>query len=132
MSNSKIEQFHVLAQQLYDQYKVVEQTVDKICDKAETAAASDTLELIQHLLVRVKQTETQLKPIRDSLLASGETLPADTKKIVEDTVQVVTTLIPRIGALEKDAVESREKLAPVIHEGVRAAKMITAYSKQRT
>ncbi len=132
MSNSNLEQFHFLAQQLLNQYKIVEQTVDQVYSQREAASTTDTLESIQQLLLHVKQTESMIQPIRDSLKTDNESIPADTQKIVADTVQIVTTLIPRIGALEKEAVDSREKLAPVIREGVRAAKMKSAYSKQQS
>jgi hypothetical protein len=131
MSKSNLEQFHVLALQLQNQYKVVERNVDQIYANKDVAATTETLESIRALLLEVKQTEHQIQPLRDSLQAEGESMPEATQKIIDRTVQIVTTLIPRIGALEKEAIDSKEKLAPVIREGVRAVKMKSAYSKQQ-
>ena len=132
MSNRNLEQFHFLVQQLLNQYKIVEQTVDQIYSRQRGSSSAETLESINRLLVHVKQTESEIQPIRDSLQAENQTIPESTREVIDRTVQIVTTLIPRIGALEKELIESREKLAPVIREGVRAAKMQSAYSKQQT
>lgn len=132
MSNNRLQQYHVLVQQMLDQYRIVEQNVNRVSSELETTSATDALEPIKQLLDQVKQTESELKPIRDSLQADGATVPPETKALVDDTVKIVTTLIPRIGAMEQKAVESRERLAPVIREGVRAVKMKSAYAKQQT
>jgi len=132
MSNNRLQQYHVLVQQMLDQYRIVEQNVNRISSELETTSATDALEPIKQLLDQVKQTESELNPIRDSLQADGATVPPETKALVDDTVKIVTTLIPRIGAMEQKAVESRERLAPVIREGVRAVKMKSAYAKQQT
>ena len=131
MSNNKLEQFNILVQQLFVQYKVVERTIDQICSRRGTASETENLQMIKQLLSQVRQTEAEIQPLRDSLQANNATIPDSTQAIIDDTIQMVTTLIPKIGALEKEAVESREKLAPEIHEGVRAAKTKTAYARQR-
>ncbi|QEG23358.1 hypothetical protein [Mariniblastus fucicola] len=130
MSNNNLEQFHNLVLQLLDQYKIVDQTVQQVRTKPETESPIDTLETIKQLLDHVKQTEARIQPIRDSLQAANATIPRPTQQLIDETVTIVTSLIPNIGALEKDAVESREKLAPIIREGVRAVKMKSAYAKQ--
>jgi hypothetical protein len=132
MSLNKLGQFQQLVQQLADQYDVVNQAVDTVYAQRESASKTEMLESITQLLTRVKQTEAEIQPLRESLQADNVTIPATTQAIINQTIQTVTTLIPRIGALEKEAVESREKLAPVIREGVRAAKMQSAYAKQRS
>lgn len=132
MSNSSLQEYEALAKELLHQYRSVDRAVDYVVASKGSTSANETLEVIKKLLDSVKKTESKVQPIRDSLIAEGATLPESTQKVIDETVKIVTTLIPRIGALEKDAVEARERLAPVIREGVRAAKMKSAYSKQHS
>lgn len=132
MSKNKLDQFHSLVQRMLDQYLIVQRAVDYIYATKDSVSTTDTLESIRNLLMDVKQTETEIQPVRDSLQAENAQIPPATQELVDQTVQIVTTLIPRIGALEKDAVEAKENLAPAIRESVRAAQMKSAYAKQRT
>ena len=132
MSQSNLDQFHRLVQQLFSQYTLAQQAVDHVYANQETASNNETLDSIRQLLTHVKQTEAEIAPLRDSLQSQNIAVPAATQTVVDDTIKIVTTLIPRIGALEKSAVDARERLAPVIHEGVRAASMKSAYAKQKT
>ena len=73
-------------------------------------------------------------PRHDQLVQEGprsnlpENLTPEANQMLEDTISIVSDLIPRIGQLEADAVRAREKLTPQIHDGVRALKMQNAYS----
>ncbi len=130
MAISKLKQYHDLAAMLLDQYRVVDRAVTMVVGQNDPGSSNESLETINQLLAGVKETESKIKPLRDELVAANATLPEATQKVIDETVQIVTSLIPRIGALEKEAVEARERLSPAIHEGVRAAKMKSAYAKQ--
>lgn len=115
---------------LLEQYRVVDRAITDITSQKEHRSSNETLEKINQLLAGIKKTESQIQPVRDDLIAQKVSVPEPTQKVIDETVQIVTALIPRIGALEKDAVAARERLTPVIREGVRAAKMKSAYAKQ--
>jgi hypothetical protein len=132
MSNNNLEQFQALARQLLSQYQVVEQAVEHVFENQESTSKNEMLDAIRSLLTEVKQTEAQLKPLRDILKNDSVSMPPATQATIDQTIQIVTTIIPRIGAIEKSAIDSRESLAPVIRESVRAVQMKSAYSKQRS
>lgn len=130
MKTNDIEQYRKLVFQLRDQYKVVLEKVDAIFARQEPTANTETLRVIQNLLVDVKHTESKLEPLRAQLQASGNTTPVDVREVVDQTVGMVSKLIPRMGQLEQAAVESRERMAPEIHASVRAVQMQSAYSRR--
>ena len=128
MSSNRLAKFHELSVKLRQEYESVEQRVDALfCDVTST---TDALEKINSLLDQVKLIESQVQPIRESLNESGESLPAETRLVVDETIQMVSRILPKVGELTQAAVEAKEKLAPKIHAGVQALKMQSAYTKK--
>lgn len=132
MTENELEQqFRVFTKQLLDNYQMVEDVVRKIDGKQQSSLDVDQLTQINELMKPVKQTESILGPIRDSMKAKGLSTPDDVKPLIDKTVEIVGYLLPKIGELEKVARESRQNLAPSIGESVRAMKMQSAYGRGR-
>lgn len=130
-THSLQQQFSDLATELHQHYQTVQAAIEQIDAKQIAAPSVELLSQINALLTPVKETESRLAPVRDQLIAAGESTPADVKPIIEQTVQIVSYLLPKIGELEKSAQQSRDNLAPKIGESVRAMRMQSAYSRKR-
>ena len=122
-------QFRQLTLQLRDQYRGVEEKLDQVYTDKGTVTELKALEHINGLLSGVKDTEAILQPLRAQMQAAGESTPDDLGPIIEETIRMVSSLLPRFGEMEKAALEQRENLAPQISAGVRAAQMQSAYTR---
>ena len=132
MTENELEQqFRMFTKQLLDNYQMVEDVVRHIDNKQKSTLDVDQLTQINDLMKPVKETESMLGPIRDSMKAKGLSTPDDVKPVIDKTVEIVGYLLPKIGELEKVARESRQNLAPSIGESVRAMKMQSAYGRGR-
>lgn len=124
----KIEQ---LAGQLLGSY----QQVDDIVGMIEAAESNlDRKSLMEKLSVRlaeVKSVESEMTPLRESIQEQGQSLEPQTRAAIDQTVELVRQLLPRLGRLEQETVEQRSQLAPQIHQGVRAIQMQSAYTRNR-
>ena len=129
MSTDKNDEFRDLTIQLRDQYRKVSSTVAALCSEESTAAKTEDLQKINDLLMEVKTTEFRLKPIRELLQTAGESISPDLKPAIDETIQIVLGLIPRIADLEKAAIKSRNELSPQIRASVRAIQMQNAYTR---
>ncbi|MEM7454254.1 MAG: hypothetical protein AAF456_07850 [Planctomycetota bacterium] len=127
MSRNKDDALVELTIRLRDQYVLAEKALNSLA--ARSHSEPEDLEEVTELLASVKQTEAELRPHREAYEASGRPLPSDLQPVVNETIGIVSRLIPRITELEKVAVQARENLKPQIHEGVRAARMQSAYSR---
>lgn len=130
-TDSLQQQFSDLATELHQQYEIIRARIEQINAEQMTTPSVELLSQINVLLAPVKETESRLAPIRERMIAEGYSTPAETKPIIEQTVEIVSYLLPKIGALEKSAQESRDSLAPKIGESVRAMRMQSAYGRKR-
>ena len=64
-------------------------------------------------------------------LVLPKALTNDTLNIDDETIKIVSDLIPQLNALEEIAKADRSKLAPEIHDGVRGMQMQSAYQRNR-
>ena len=122
-------QFRQLTLKLRDQYRGVEAKLDEVRADKGVVTELKTLEHINGLLSGAKDTEAILQPLREQMKAAGQSTPDDIRPIIEETIQMVSSLLPRFGEMEKVALEQRENLAPQISAGVRAAQMQSAYTR---
>ena len=130
ISRNNLSEFRKLTHELRDQYRVVDESVTQIYQHKNSLASTDDLERVNGQLNEVKTIEAKLQPIRKQMELEGQQVPNEMKSVIDETVQIVMGLIPRIADLEQSAIESRDKLAPLIHEGVRAIDMKNAYQKR--
>ena len=130
MTKNELEQqFRLLTRQLLENYQSVENVVRMIDRKQPASLDVEQLTHINELMKPVKQTESALGPIRESMQSMGISTPDDVKPLIDKTLEIVGYLLPRIGELESAARESRQKLAPSIGASVRAMKMQSAYGR---
>ena len=125
------QKFRDLTTQLHGQYQIVENAIREIDDGKFSTPDIDLLTRINSLLDPIKQTESDLAPIRDQMQSNGMSTPEDMSKVIDETVAVVSYLLPKIGELENKAKEARQNLAPKIGESVRAMRMQSAYGRKR-
>ena len=128
---SKNEQFHKLVTKLLAAYKVVRHRVDTIDLIDGIYEKADHLVELNNDLTNIKKLEIQISPIRDEMKSNGESLETETRKIVDETIEIVSALVPRLGLLEELARNERENLSPQIHQGVRAMQMQAAYTRHQ-
>lgn len=132
MTKQKLQQqFRNLATQLHGQYKAVEKAIREVDDRKFSTPDVDLLTRINSLLDPIKHTESELAPIRDQMQSNGMSTPDDMKAVIDETVSIVSSLLPKIGELENKAKEARQNLAPKIGESVRAMRMQSAYGRKR-
>lgn len=129
MSNDNSSQFAIWVNQHLEQYRVVDRLIQQVHDRTPPSASTEELEHINQLLNEIKSTEANLKPLRNAMEAAGESPTPELKKSIDETIQLVMGLIPKIGELEKLAVESRDKLAPQIRASAKAVQMKNAYGR---
>ena len=128
MSTGNLNRLARLVEQLHDQYASLDEFVEQITSQS-SVATTDHIAQINGFLDQIKQTESELAPLREAHLATAQSFPQEIQAFVDRTVERVVTLIPRIATLEQAAVKAREQLAPVIHTSIRALDMQNAYGR---
>jgi seryl-tRNA synthetase len=130
-TSSLDQQFASLVIELHQHYQTVNDAMRKIESGSLAAPSVELLSQVNSLLDPVKATEAKLRPIREQMETAGRSTPAELKPVIDQTVEIVSFLLPKIGELENSAKESRAKLAPKIGESVRAMRMQSAYGRKR-
>ena len=126
MAANNDETFSTLTLQLHQQYVDLNHVIDSMGNEAV-----ESVEDIAIHMKRIKETEAELKPLRDAVVAAGQKLPANLQTATDETIKIVTGLMPKLAMLEKATVESAKRLFPQVQESVRAVQMQNAYSGSR-
>lgn len=115
-----------LTNQLKAQYEQLASLIESLHDEngRDVAPMNDQMQ-------RIKQTEATLKPLRDEFLAKGNVVDGPLKKVNDETIEIVISLMPMLAELEKSSVESLRRLFPKIQGSVRAIQMQNAYQHHR-
>jgi DNA repair exonuclease SbcCD ATPase subunit len=122
MSNNIAESLGSLMNQLLQQYQSLDATID-VMVKTE----STSMEGVTSRIAEIKRTEQSLAPLREQYRREFETLSDDLRRVTDQTIELVTGLMPKLAQLEKATVESANRLFPKIQESVRAVQMQSAY-----
>ncbi len=88
---------------------------------------SRDIEPISEQMRCIKETESRLRPARESFTRSGLQASKELQQATEATIELVETLMPRLAELEKASVDSLRRLFPKIQGSVRAVQMQNAY-----
>jgi predicted nucleic acid-binding Zn-ribbon protein len=108
--------------QLLQQYQSLDATIDTL-GQSESPSMDD----VTSKIAEIKQIEQSLAPIREQYRSEFETLSDDLRRVTDQTIELVTGLMPKLAQLEKATVESANRLFPKIQESVRAVQMQSAY-----
>ncbi len=111
-----------LMDQLLQQYQSLDATIDTL-GQSESPSMDD----VTSKIAEIKQIEQSLAPIREQYRSEFETLSDDLRRVTDQTIELVTGLMPKLAQLEKATVESANRLFPKIQESVRAVQMQSAY-----
>ncbi len=131
MTKKNSQPIESLASGLLEQYREIESLVKLIEQSVNNVDRVKLFDNLNILLLDAKRIEGELAPLRTEFADHGVAIPTATRQQVNQTVAIVTRLIPRLGTLEERARKERLKLAPQIHDGVRALQMQSAYSQNR-
>lgn len=121
-----------LCSRLQDEYRAVESLIGEIKQNRDGDLDVESLKRIRDRLNTIKQIEAVFAPLRDDVMKNGGNPPPELRTIVQETIKIITRLIPDISAIEKAALESRNRLEPRIHDAVRGLQMQHAYKRTTT
>ena len=122
MSVQANEKLFLLTKQLRDQYSALEGIID-----SANADPNQSVERISEHMKQIKSTEEQLCPLRETFVSDQSPLAFEIKRVTDETIETVKTLMPKLASLEKASVESLRRLFPRIQGSVRAVQMQNAY-----
>jgi MinD-like ATPase involved in chromosome partitioning or flagellar assembly len=111
-----------LTQRLQQQYEELNAIID-----AATTDSPESLQAISEQMQHIKQTEMLLVPLRQEHRRSNADLPAALKKPTDETIELLKSIMPKLAQLEKETIDSSQRLFPRIKESVRAVQMQNAY-----
>lgn len=111
--------------QLRDEYA----TLNRIIGQMETDGSA-AVEPISEQMQKIKDTESELAPIRESYMKSRDHASTDIQAVTDETIELVKSLMPKLANMEKASVESLRRLFPKIQGSVRAVQMQNAYGSQ--
>ena len=118
--------------QLREEYQAVETLIGEVKTRRDGDLDVASLTNIRNRLTTIKRIESEFGPIRDQVMARGEVVPEKLKNEVEQTIAIITRLIPGISEIEQVARDSHQRLGPRIHEAVRGLQMQNAYRRTTT
>jgi hypothetical protein len=118
-----------LVSELLQKYRAVQAHLDRASEPIHFAAQAEQLAELKSTLDEAKFIEQQLFPLRDQFALAGGELSQQTQSLIEQSIAIVTRLLPQLGSLEKQAQIARQNLEPQIHDGVRLLKMQNAYAR---
>ena len=122
MSNSDDETFATLTVQLHQQYVELDGIVDKL-----TQGPLESVDSIADQMKKIKRTEGALGPLRDRFIESKRSLSDHLQTVTDQTIVLVTQLMPKLAQLEKTTIDSAKRLFPQVQQNVRAVQMQNAY-----
>ena len=122
MSNSDDETFATLTVQLHQQYVELDGIVDKL-----TQGPIESVDSIADQMKKIKSTEGALGPLRDRFIESKRSLSDHLQTVTDQTIVLVTQLMPKLAQLEKTTIDSAKRLFPQVQQNVRAVQMQNAY-----
>ncbi|MEO1616787.1 MAG: hypothetical protein AAFV88_13095 [Planctomycetota bacterium] len=122
------------ANELLEQTKTLKRQYEELAELIESFREESHREVdpMNDLMKRIKQTEASLKPLRESFLASGQKVTGTLKEVTDETIEIVKSLMPMLGDLEKSSVDSLRRLFPKIQGSVRAVQMQNAYKHHQS
>ena len=104
-------------------------TLNRIIGQMESDG-SPSVEPIREQMQKIKDTESELAPIREAYMKSRDHASADIQAVTDETIELVKSLMPKLANMEKASVESLRRLFPKIQGSVRAVQMQNAYGSQ--
>lgn len=122
MSNSDDETFATLTVQLHQQYVELDGIVDKLAQ-----GPIESVDSIADQMKKIKRTEGALGPLRDRFIESKRSLSDQLQTVTDQTIVLVTQLMPKLAQLEKTTIDSAKRLFPQVQQNVRAVQMQNAY-----
>ncbi len=122
MSSNETHSLLELTQLLRKQYGDLDAIID-----AATTGSTESLQAISQQMKSIKQTETLLLPLREEYRRSKADLPAALKIPTDETIELLKNIMPKLAQLEKETIDSSQRLFPRITESVRAVQMQNAY-----
>ena len=122
MSSNEKHSLLELTQLLRKQYGDLDAIID-----AATNGSTESLQAISQQMKSIKQTETLLLPLREEYRRSNADLPAALKIPTDETIELLKNIMPKLAQLEKETIDSSQRLFPRITESVRAVQMQNAY-----
>lgn len=120
-----------LAGRLLARYQEIERSIDLLSSVADYVSKNEAMDEVRSIMTEVKQIETELFPLRDQFLSSGQEFSSPTTQLFRQAAEMLTSLLPKINDLEQTAIQDRDKLAPEIHDSVRGMQMQSAYAQNR-
>lgn len=120
-----------LVTNLLQHYRTVQDQLNLAADLEGNVSRAEILRELKGTLDRIKAIELQLFPLRDSFVAGGGTLSDQTHSLIQQSIDIVSRLIPQLGTMEQQSRQAKLDLAPEIHDGVRTMKMLSAYAQNR-
>ena len=122
MSNSDDETFAILTVQLHQQYVELDGIVDKL-----TQGPLESVDSTADQMKKMKRIEGALGPLRDRFIESKRSLSDHLQTVTDQTIVLVTQLMPKLAQLEKTTIDSAKRLFPQVQQNVRAVQMQNAY-----
>ena len=126
MSSTKHDPLVLLTLRLQEQYQTLDRLVDSMNQSSDVS-----IEPMSEQVKAIKETEDQLRPLREMFRASGHELPPELNKPNNETIELLKGLMPKLAQLEKSTLESTQRLFPKIQQSVRAVQMQNAYGASR-
>ncbi len=116
-------------QSLIQETLLLKQQYEKLAEIVETMRQEQSrdVEPISEQMKCIKDTESRLRPMRESFTRSGKQASKELQRATEATIGLVETLMPKLSELEKASVDSLRRLFPKIQGSVRAVQMQNAY-----
>lgn len=122
MSNPNFDEMLDLAFQLKKQYENLNEIIDH---KLESGDCS--IEQISEQINGIRATEDALRPMREDLRDRKAKSPDDLQAVTNDTIELMESIMPKLGVLEKETLESAKRLYPEVEQSVRVVQMQQAY-----
>lgn len=127
MSNSYADRLLKHTVELRDQYLMLDHMLD--CFRTQDCLR---VEPVAEHMQEIAKTEQALKPLRDSfhqhqLSVTAPELSQHINEIVDETIELIKTIMPKLAQLEQQTHSLAKGLQPQVAVGVRARQMQNAY-----
>lgn len=122
MSNPHFDAMLELAFQLKKQYESLNEIIDL---KIESGDCS--IEQISEQINGIRTTEDLLRPMREDLRDRKVKSPDVLQSVTNETIELMESIMPKLGTLEKETLESAKRLYPEVEQSVRVVQMQQAY-----
>lgn len=122
MATSEPRRLWELTVELLELYRELDQALDSLIEKQ-----SPNVDSILSQMERIKRVESELVPLRNGLEQAGFQAADEFNQSLDQTIEIIQVVMPKLARLEQLARSSAERLQPKVAMGVRARQMQNAY-----